>query len=327
MSVYKVPQDVEADDKLIGPFSPRQFVYLVIVALAIGLAYGLGTLLMPLAIIPLPLIILFGALALPLRKDQPMETYLSAMVSFFLKPRRRLWDPDGIDATIEITSPKITEFQLTKDFSQSEAQQRIGYLAKIVDTQGWAIRGTGAQLPNNSMMTDAYYSAQQAEDVMDANNATFRALTQKLEASDARRHQEAVNIMTGKIASTQFIAQPTLNSVDYFGNPSMPSQPIITQADISAVKSLDFNPYPEEMHQTIIRPISEQPNPPSQIAQQVAQPKSVIKPEPSTSEKPLTADIINLANNSDLSIETIAREAKRIRKRQNSSDEVFVSLR
>ena len=27
MAVYKVPQDVEADDKLIGPFSFRQFIY------------------------------------------------------------------------------------------------------------------------------------------------------------------------------------------------------------------------------------------------------------------------------------------------------------
>ena len=30
MAQYKVPQDVEADDKLIGPFSFRQFVYLLI---------------------------------------------------------------------------------------------------------------------------------------------------------------------------------------------------------------------------------------------------------------------------------------------------------
>jgi hypothetical protein len=42
MATYKVPQDVEADDKLIGPFSFRQFIYLIIVALAIALAWGLS---------------------------------------------------------------------------------------------------------------------------------------------------------------------------------------------------------------------------------------------------------------------------------------------
>ena len=40
MAVYKVPQDVEADDKLIGPFSFRQFIYLLIVAGAMGLGLG-----------------------------------------------------------------------------------------------------------------------------------------------------------------------------------------------------------------------------------------------------------------------------------------------
>ena len=34
MAEYKVAQDVEAEDKLIGPFSFRQFIYLIIVAIA-----------------------------------------------------------------------------------------------------------------------------------------------------------------------------------------------------------------------------------------------------------------------------------------------------
>ena len=78
MAVYKVPQDVEADDKLIGPFSFRQFIYLVIVAMAIMMAWGLAQLFVPLAVLPLPIVVFFGALALPLRKDQPMEIYMAA---------------------------------------------------------------------------------------------------------------------------------------------------------------------------------------------------------------------------------------------------------
>ena len=38
MAVYKVPQDVEAEDKLLGPFSFRQFIYLIVAALAIFIA-------------------------------------------------------------------------------------------------------------------------------------------------------------------------------------------------------------------------------------------------------------------------------------------------
>ena len=133
MATYKVPQDVEADDKLIGPFSFRQFIYLIIVALAGAGAWGLAQIFVGLAIIPLPIILLFGALALPLRKDQPMEIYLAAIVSYYLKPHKRLWDPDGVESLIEITVPKTIEIHRTKDITQADAEQRFSYLANIVD--------------------------------------------------------------------------------------------------------------------------------------------------------------------------------------------------
>ena len=81
MAEYKVAQDVEAEDKLIGPFSFRQFIYLIIAAVAVALAWGLGQIFVGLAIIPLPVIIFFTVLALPLRKDQPMEIYVAAIIS------------------------------------------------------------------------------------------------------------------------------------------------------------------------------------------------------------------------------------------------------
>jgi hypothetical protein len=49
-----------------------------------------------------------------------------------------------------------------------------------------------------------------------------------------------------------------------------------------------------------------------------------------TSERPVSPDIINLANNSDLSIETIAHEANRIHQKEEEKlpeDEVVISLR
>ena len=51
MAQYKVPQDVEADDKLLGPFNFRQFVYLMISGGLIALAIGLFQLFPLLAII------------------------------------------------------------------------------------------------------------------------------------------------------------------------------------------------------------------------------------------------------------------------------------
>ena len=56
MAEYTVAQDVEADDKLIGPFSFRQFIYLIVVAGASAIAWGLAQIFVVLAILPLPII-------------------------------------------------------------------------------------------------------------------------------------------------------------------------------------------------------------------------------------------------------------------------------
>src|SRR5689334_17683092 len=109
MAVYKVPQDVEAEDKLIGPFSFRQFIYLIVAALGIFAAWLLSQVFIGLLILPLPIVVAFLALALPLRKDQPMETYLIAMIKFFFKPRRRVWDPEGTLSLLQITAPRVIE--------------------------------------------------------------------------------------------------------------------------------------------------------------------------------------------------------------------------
>jgi len=315
MAVYKVPQDVEADDKLIGPFSFRQFVYLIIVAMAIGLAWGLAQLFIPLAIVPLPIILLFGALALPLRKDQPMETYMAAMVSFFLKPHHRLWDPDGIDSLIEVTTPKMVEVQRIKNITQGEAERSFNYLAEIIDTQGWSVRGSGVHAPNSAMISDAYFEAQQTQDIMDSNNAMAQSFSQKLSQSDARRHQDAMNIMLGQTTVTT----QTTPTVNYFDGPTVPVS--TATVDPNTVQRFDYNPYPDEMQQAIINPVR-----PAQT-RIIGPAKSVAKPATSTSEKPTSAGIIRLANNSDLSIETIAREANRINKEQDFAEEVIISLR
>ncbi len=324
MAVYKVPQDVEADDKLIGPFSFRQFIYLVIVALAIMMAWGLAQLFVPLLVLPLPIIIFFGALALPLRKDQPMEIYMAAMVSFFLKPHRRLWDPDGIDSLIEITVPKIIEYSRTKDLSMSEAERRFSYLAEIVDSQGWAIRGPGVQAPNSAMTSDAYFEAQSVEDILDNNATTSLSLSDKLKQSEARLRQEAVDIMHKKVfapkpqpvatAQPKQLAQPQPvqpmpSPASYFGGTPLVEPAIAAEPTVAT--PINYNPYPD-IRQSVIEPIGQQ--------------KPAAKPKTTTSAKVVPAGIINLASNTDLTIAAIAREADRIQKKQDAQ-EVIVKLR
>lgn len=296
MAVYKVPQDVEADDKLIGPFSFRQFIYLIIVVMAMAIAWGLAQLFIGLAIIPLPIILFFGALALPLRKDQPMEIYLAAIISYYIKPRKRLWDPDGIDSLIEITVPKTVAVHRTKDITQADAEQRFSYLANLVDSQGWAIRGVEGPLGGTALNADTVLEARGAQDILDTNNSVAQSFNTLM----AQRTEEIKQEARERMFQPQPQTQP---------QPATQPTPV-------------YNPYPD-IQQTVIQPFND---PTHQYAVPTA---AATTPAPTTtSDKPLSADIMNLANNTDLSIETIARQAHRIQKKEaDLTEEVVISLR
>lgn len=236
MAVYKVPQDVEADDKLIGPFSFRQFIYLIIVAISMAGAWGLSRLFIPLAIIPLPIIIFFAALALPLRKDQPMEAYLSAVVSFyFLKSRKRFWIPDGIDSFVTIIPPKDADKILTKELDEDEATRRLSYLADLVDTHGWAIRGAGST-PDTAMSKDIYYESQTAEDMFDKESAKAQDLTKKLDQESDERKEEARAVMQAAAKEAPTAAATTTATTAAAAEPPVSKLPPL--AEIKAKQSV-----------------------------------------------------------------------------------------
>lgn len=342
MATYKVAQDVEADDKLLGPFSFRQFIYLIIVAGAGFMAYVLGRLLLPLAILPLPIILFFGALALPLRKDQPMETYIAALISFYLKPRRRLWEPDGIQSLVEVTVPKTVEESRTKSLTDTEAERRLSYLADIADTRGWSIRNVNSPMlaGNTSMVSDIYNDSMHVEDMLDEQGYAARSFDTMISTADAKRRQDILNRLK-QTAEPNTLQVPNPALVQTALQPQIISTP--PMAPVAAPipdpqVHLAYNPYPTSMQQSVIQPLSEQPAP---QPQPVANPKTNQQPTPTpaiptqqtvdtTSKDTVEPDIISLANNSDLSIETIAHEASRIQERHHkkpADGEVLISLR
>lgn len=291
MAVYKVPQDVEADDKLLGPFTFRQFIYLIIVALACGMAWLLAQIFIPLAIIPLPIILFFGAIALPIKKDQPMEAYLGAMVSFyFIKPRKRLWQPDGLNSLVEITAPKVAEPERTKDISRQEARERLSYLTDIVETRGWAVRGVGVSPqgilpePESDMLDDSEQSAQRFDQLLEHREQHARSLvTQSLQQAAAQ---------VPAAPATQPVTRPT--PLDLSPLPAAP---------------------PPRALQPSLRPQQSAPSP-AAMSQ-------------STSETTPSPAIIELAHNSeDLTVATVAEQAQRIKNKEHGlpEDEVSISL-
>ena len=197
MATYKVPQDVEAEDRLLGPFTFRQFVYLLIAAIAGALAAALFQIFPLLAILPLPVIIFFLILALPLKKDQPMETYLAAIVSFYMKPNKRFWRPGQGETTIQITAPKIVEKSRTRDLSEEEASHRLSFLSNLVDSEGYAIRGN-----HNGNFTENFIA--DTEDVNDfMDDSQNQNLINLMQKEKVARHTEIINQMKAAINNTE----------------------------------------------------------------------------------------------------------------------------
>ena len=332
MAQYKVPQDVEAEDKLIGPFSFRQFIYLGVAALGIAVAAGLWQLFPGLIIIPLPFIVLFLVLALPLRKDQPMETYLTAVIRFYLKPRRRLWHPEGSIGLVTIVAPKMTETHLTKSVGGTAAAQQLDYLAQVVDTQGWATRGVIS--PTVSMNDTVYAEAQQAEDVLDENTnvaRTFDSMIDQTSGKYKRSIAERFRRQAAKPADTPQEPKPQVgNHVPLMDSPLSDTAAVHQEGDST---HFDYNPYPSSMHQHVVRPLDDDalsmtksPQKPQNHSIQHDHEEDSGKNESETSSKiEVSPDIMRLANNNDLSISALANEAHRLE--DKSDEEVVINLR
>src|SRR5882762_7603529 len=110
MATYKVIQDIEAEDKFVGPLTLKQFIIAAVGAVSIYVTFLLVTKHLWFVSVPLwPLIVVCGFLAFPWGRQQPTEIWLLAKIRFFLKPKLRLWDQSGREELVTITVPKKVE--------------------------------------------------------------------------------------------------------------------------------------------------------------------------------------------------------------------------
>ena len=215
MATYKVPQDVEAEDKLLGPFTFRQFIYLLISAAGIAIIFGLFQIFPLLAIIPIPFTFFFLILALPIKKDQPMEVYLASIASFYLKPNTRRWTPGQKETTIKITAPKIVEKPRARNITEEEASTRLSFLSNLVDSEGYAIRGNSNFnedfiAENNNIVGILDQDSNQNINQMIAKEQQNRhaALISNMKAAISNADQNLPPTFTQNNTQTQFTTQP-----------------------------------------------------------------------------------------------------------------------
>jgi hypothetical protein len=321
-----------------------------------------------------------------------METYLSAVLSYYMKPHNRLWEPGEPESIIVITAPKKTDEVHLKDIDQDEAMHRLSFLADIVDTEGYAIKGAS----NNGVREDVLAEANATKDIFEVQNTAFSQ--QNFQQTSDTRHNELVNQMRNAIANNNQFQGASI--VTHNGQsqpqpqfqqpmPQRPQYPNYASAE-PVVPVAPVTPLPQYQQPMQPQPIAQTPPPefvteamqpqqsesekiedslptstnplddesvsdnsniikpdlpiPEEVVEQIAEeeaPKTEYIPadiaahlhdddsqsgriEQQSNPTTPSQDIIDLANNSDFSIETIAKQAKRINEKQDN--EVYISL-
>ncbi len=154
MAQYKVPQNVESEDTILGPLTIKQFIYVVI---AIGWGFlcwrilGVAPLIAIVLILPVsgPLL----ALGLIRREGQSFETYFVAMIRFMLVPRKRVWFKD--DAKVIVKEPEKKVVQEAPRPDQTVVRGELRKLATIVDSRGRIPKGADVQAPDANVAASA----------------------------------------------------------------------------------------------------------------------------------------------------------------------------
>ncbi|MBR3169278.1 PrgI family protein [Candidatus Saccharibacteria bacterium] len=305
MADYKVPQDVEADDKLLGPFSFRQFVYLLIAGGCIALAVGLFQLFPLLAIIPIVPALFFIVLALPLKKDQPMETYLAAIVSYYLKPRTRIWLPGQRESTIDIGAPKIEEDTRARDITGEEATHRLSFLANIVDTEGQAIKNN-----LNRVSDDVVAEANATSDMFETMH--FDNLEDTIARDENARHEQVMQEMREAIKKNEESMMSDIKKTTG-SEEKVETEKTEEKSEGNSEEKAKEEPEDEPAH--VEEPVE------GPVEKSTGNDEEDEKKDEKTQAK---SSIIELANNADFSVATIAKEANRIKERDE--DEIFISL-
>ncbi|MGB4759511.1 MAG: PrgI family protein [Candidatus Saccharimonadales bacterium] len=361
MATYKVIQDIEAEDKLLGPLTLRQFIY---AGITVSLLFGAFMVSKTVPFLAIPFILpalVFGFLSAPWGKDQPTETWAVAKVRFLFKPRKRIWDQSGQKDLVNITVPKKEIINYTNGLSQNEVKSRLEALASTIDTRGWVIKDASYgqyQQPvtfgvdaNSDRLVSAptipqlvpEYGSMPSYDVLDEHAGIAQQFDQMIAASERTHRQQVME----KLAA-QAPTQPSQASASAWFNPTStptlgipvtpgvaPSTPITPTldeetllADLEARGKIAQTYSNKHLHtiQPLGMPVASPATPAAQTGQPLNPPVTAPPDDTTQAKTGVTSQqnlaILDLARNDDLSVDTLARQAKK-----KPSDEVVISLR
>ncbi len=132
-----VPSDIDVEDKILGPFTLKQFIYLLIGTMAVFIIYTIfKKVLILFVILSLPVVLLTIAFVFYKFNEQPFEQFIASFIAFYMNPSKRIWNRDTTLADIGIIPEEERKTELT-EMPKKKSTSRLDELAYMLDNQGW----------------------------------------------------------------------------------------------------------------------------------------------------------------------------------------------
>lgn len=339
MATYKLIQDIEAEDHILGPLSLRQFIFALIAAFGGYLCFIVATKGVAFLLVLFAPPTLFCAFfAFPFGRDQPTEVWFLAKLRFWFLPRKRIWNQSGVKELVTITVPKKVERVLTNGLDESEVKSRLQALANTIDSRGWAIKninlyaqpvmvgGDSERLIDlGSFPSEVPAYSAPPSDIMDPlSYPAAQQMATMIDQAGQAHHQQLVNAMQAPsppqaVANNWFIGH---GATTQSAPPQFPSDP-------PAAPQVTAMGLPNE--DLISWRLRQQANSQNMAYEHMRTMQSLDSAGPTSSSATMTTPsdpaILSLANNDDLNVATLAREAHKAKGEEPPEDEVVITLR
>lgn len=133
---FVVPQFIDAEDKIFGPITARQFIILMITGL---LDFALFKLLsfVWFVIIGLLILSLGGILAFTRINGQPFHYFILNIIQTFKRPRLRIWEKYYPDSLLRVLmKEEVVSISVSRPKKAPLSSSRLNELTLVVNTGG-----------------------------------------------------------------------------------------------------------------------------------------------------------------------------------------------
>lgn len=132
---FQVPQNIDMEDKIIGPLTLIQFLYLLvggIIDYLLFISFGSSLIFW---IIGLPVAVFALALAFLKIQDQPLAHFVKAGLVYLSRPKTRLWQREGLIISIVKEKPGKVKIAPPPAPKRHIEKSELEKLAQMLDTR------------------------------------------------------------------------------------------------------------------------------------------------------------------------------------------------